>query len=145
MSWETVLRKRERYRKVFADFDPARVARFTKTRIERLLSDPSIIRNRAKIESTVSNAQAFLKIQRDFGSFDAYVWRFVSGKRKRSKRRSKNDVPTTSPQAEALSQDLRARGFRFVGPTICYAFMQAVGMVDDHAVDCAWRGRQRAP
>lgn len=138
LSWVTILRKRERYRTVFAGFDPARVARFTPARIERLLEDSGIVRNRAKVESTVTNARAFLRVQRELGSFDAYLWRFVGGMPLRRRRRSAADVPATSSQAQVLSKDLRARGFRFVGPTICYAFMQAVGMVDDHLVECAW-------
>lgn len=139
LSWLTILRKRERYRKVFAGFDPVRVARFTPAKIERLLDDPGIIRNRMKVESAVSNARAYLKVQREFGSFDAYAWRFVGGKPVRRKHRS--GIPATTPEAEALSKDLRLRGFRFVGPTIMYAFMQAVGMVDDHTTDCGGRRR----
>jgi DNA-3-methyladenine glycosylase I len=138
LSWETVLRKRERYRELFHDFDPARVARMTPARVEKLLLDPGIIRNRAKVESTVSNARAFLAVQKEFGSFDAFVWKFVGGKPLRSVRRRKGDVPATTPVAEALSKALRARGFRFVGPTICYAFMQAVGLVNDHLTTC-WK------
>jgi DNA-3-methyladenine glycosylase I len=134
LSWLTILRKRERYRTVFSNFDPARVARFTSAKIERLLEDPGIIRNRMKVESAVTNARAFLKVQREFGSFDAYVWRFVGGKPIRRKHRS--GIPTTTREAEALSKDLRLRGFRFVGPTIMYAYMQAVGMVDDHVAAC---------
>ena len=137
LSWETILRKRQHYRKVFADFDPGKVARFTPARVQRVLGDPGIVRNRAKVESTVSNARAFLKIQREFGSFDAYVWRFVGGKPLRRRRSSMRDIPSTSPEAEVLSKDLKARGFRFVGPTIIYAFMQAVGLVDDHVTGCA--------
>jgi DNA-3-methyladenine glycosylase I len=136
LSWSTILNKRERYRKVFAGFDPQRVARFTPARIARILEDAGIVRNRMKVESAVTNARAFLKVQREFGSFDAYVWRFADGKRA-PKRRSAKDIPVTSPQAEALSKDLRARGFTFVGPTICYAFMQAVGMVNDHLIRCS--------
>ncbi len=144
LSWLTILRKRDRYREVFAGFDPARVARFTPAKIERILQDPGIVRNRMKVESAVANARAYLKLQREFGSFDAYVWRFVGGKPVR--RRHRSGIPATSPEAEALSKDLRSRGFRFVGPTICYAFMQAVGMVNDHARGCAVSGaRPRLP
>jgi DNA-3-methyladenine glycosylase I len=139
LSWETILRKRDRYRETFAGFDPVKVARFTPGRIEKLMGDPGIIRNRLKIESTVSNARAFLAVQREFGSFDAYVWAFVGGKPIHNRLRNRDDVPATTPISDALSKDLKKRGFRFVGPTICYAFMQAVGMVDDHLIDCAAR------
>ncbi len=139
LSWETILRKRARYREVFFDFDPARVARITKARVENLLLDPGIIRNRAKVESTVSNAKAFLAVQREFGSFDTYLWRFVGGQPLDGRRRGA-DIPAETLESKALSKDLRARGFRFVGPTICYAFMQAVGMVNDHVLDCDWHG-----
>lgn len=135
LSWETILRKREAYRRVFHGFDPARVARMRRPAIEKALQDPSIVRNRAKVESTVSNARAFLAVQREFGSFDAFIWQFTGGKILRRRGRT---VPISSPQSEALSKALRERGFRFVGPTICYAFMQAVGMVNDHAAECAW-------
>jgi DNA-3-methyladenine glycosylase I len=140
LSWETILRKRERYREVFRDFDPSRVARITKAGVQRLMLDAGIIRNRLKIESTVSNAKAFLAVQREFGSFDAYLWRFVGGK-PLDGRRHGSDVPAETPESEAMSKDLRARGFRFVGPTICYAFMQATGMVNDHLLECAWHAR----
>jgi DNA-3-methyladenine glycosylase I len=143
LSWETILHKRDRYREAFAGFDPVKVARFTPARIEKLMGDPGIIRNRLKIESTVSNARAFLAVQREFGSFDAYVWAFVGGKPIRNRVRNRDDVPATTPISDALSKDLKARGFRFVGPTICYAFMQAVGMVDDHLVGCAARSATR--
>jgi DNA-3-methyladenine glycosylase I len=139
LSWETILRKRDRYREVFHDFDPAKVARMTPVRVEKLLADPGIIRNRAKIESTIENARAFVEIQREFGSFDAYVWRFVDGKPLRNTYRQRDQLPGESPQSEALSKDLRKRGMRFVGPTIMYAFMQATGLVNDHLVSCAWR------
>lgn len=139
LSWETVLRKRERYRSVFLDFDPQRVARMTPARVERLMGDEGIIRNRSKIESTVSNARAFLKVQDEFGSFDTYVWRFVDGKPVLNRPRTTEDIPAETPQSEALSKDLRKRGFRFVGPTIMYAFMQATGLVNDHLAVCAWR------
>ena len=136
LSWETILRKRERYRELFFEFDPQRVARMRAERIEKVLQDPGIIRNRAKVQSTVENAKAFLKIQREFGSFDAYVWPFVGGKPIRHRRRGMQEVPAVTPEAEKLSADLRKRGFRFVGPTIVYAFMQATGLVNDHLADC---------
>jgi len=136
LSWDTILRKRENYRKAFAQFDPARVARFTGARIERLLKDPGIVRNRLKIESAVTNARAFLQVQKEFGSFDAYVWRFVDGVPVRNRRRAGTPPPASTPVSDALSKDLRKRGFRFVGTTICYAYMQAAGLVDDHVVTC---------
>jgi DNA-3-methyladenine glycosylase I len=136
LSWSTVLKKRSNYRRAFADFDPARVARFTDKRVERLLKDPGIVRHRQKLESTVSNAKAFLDVQKEFGSFDRYIWQFVGGAPRTEKRRSLGDVPARTPESDALSKDLKRRGFSFVGSTICYAFMQAVGMVNDHAVSC---------
>jgi DNA-3-methyladenine glycosylase I len=139
LSWETILQKREGYRKAFAGFDPAKVARFTPARIARLLANPNIVRNRAKIESTVGNARAFLRVQREFGSFDAYIWGFVAGKTLRRPRKQLADLPAFTPEAKAMSDDLRRRGFRFVGPTICYAFMQAVGLVNDHVASCSFR------
>jgi DNA-3-methyladenine glycosylase I len=142
LSWETILLKRERYREVFHDFEPARVARITKAGIEKLLRDPGIVRNRLKVESTVGNAKAFLEVQREFGSFDAYVWRFVGGTPIDGRRRG-GDVPAETPESKALSNDLKARGFRFVGPTICYAFMQATGLVNDHLLQCGWHGRAK--
>ena len=142
LSWEIVLRRRERYRELFRNFDPALVARMTPARIEKILQDPGIIRNRAKIESAVANAKALLKIRREFGSFDAYIWRFVDGKPIVNRRRRAEDVPASTKQSEAMSRDLKKRGFSFVGPTICYAFMQAVGMVNDHRVSCDWHDRR---
>jgi DNA-3-methyladenine glycosylase I len=136
LSWETILRKREHYRRAFAAFDPARVARFTPARLERLLLDPGLVRNRLKIASTISNAAAFRAVQREHGSFDAYVWGFVDGAPRVNAWRSPSDLPARTAQSDALSRDLRRRGFRFVGSTICYAFMQAVGMVNDHTVAC---------
>jgi DNA-3-methyladenine glycosylase I len=136
LSWETILRKRERYREVFAGFDPARVARFDRRRVERLLRDPGIVRNRLKVEGAVRNARAFLEVQREFGSFDAWLWTFVGGRPLQPRRRTLRDCPATTPESDALSKDLRRRGFTFVGSTICYAFMQAVGMVNDHPVTC---------
>ncbi|HEY6325562.1 MAG TPA: DNA-3-methyladenine glycosylase I [Candidatus Cybelea sp.] len=137
LSWETVLRKRDRYRALFKNFDPVAVARITPARIEKILEDPGIIRNRAKVESVVGNAKALLKVRKEFDSFDAYVWSFVDGKPVVKRRRRTDKIPSSTPQSEAMSRDLRARGFRFVGPTICYAFMQAVGMVNDHLVSCS--------
>ena len=136
LSWETILRKREAYRHAFAGFDPAAVARFKPSRVERLLANPHIIRNRLKIASTVANAKAFLDVEREFGSYDAYVWRFVGGRPRVNRWRTARQVPARTDQSDALSRDLRRRGFRFVGSTICYAFMQAVGMVNDHTADC---------
>lgn len=136
LSWDTILRKRERYRQVFASFDPARVARFTAARCERILQDAGIVRNRAKVFGTVENAKAFLRVQEKFGSFDAFVWRFVDGRPVRKRRRTAGDIPSSTPLSDELSKDLRARGFTFVGTTICYSFMQAIGMVDDHLVTC---------
>lgn len=136
LSWSTVLNKREAYRHAFDNFDPAKVARFTAARIEKLILDPGIIRNRLKIESSVKNARAFLKIQQDFGTFDDYCWRFVNGKPKRNKWSINKQVPATSPESDAFSKDLKQRGFNFVGSTIIYAHMQAVGMVNDHLTDC---------
>jgi len=136
LSWATVLKKREAYRKAFARFEPAWVARFTEKKIVTLLKNPGIIRNRLKVAAAVTNARAFLAVQKEFGSFDAYVWRFVGGKPIRNRRRSMKDIPATSLESDALSADLKRRGFKFVGSTIIYAHMQAVGMVNDHVVDC---------
>jgi len=133
LSWETILNKRENYRKAFAGFDPKKVARFPGAKIKKLLKDPGIVRNKLKINSTITNAKAFLAVQKEFGSFDAYIWRFVGGKPKVNPGRK---VPASSPESDELSKDLLRRGFKFVGSTICYAFMQAVGMVDDHAPHC---------
>jgi DNA-3-methyladenine glycosylase I len=133
LSWETILRKRAGYRKAFAGFDPAKVARFGATDKRKLLKNEGIVRNRLKIDSAVTNAKAFLAVQKEFGSFDAYVWRFVDGKPRINR---SNKVPVTTAQSDALSKDLLKRGFKFVGSTICYAYMQAVGMVDDHSNDC---------
>jgi DNA-3-methyladenine glycosylase I len=136
LSWETILKKRDAYRSAFVGFDPARVARFTPARVERLVRNPGIVRNRLKIESTVRNARAFLAVQREFGSFDAYVWGFVGGAPLVNHWRSLRQVPARTPESDTLSRDLLGRGFKFVGSTICYAFMQAVGMVNDHTIDC---------
>jgi DNA-3-methyladenine glycosylase I len=142
LSWITILRKRAAYRAAFAGFDPARVARFDRRRVQRLLHDPGIVRHRLKIESTVSNARAFLAVQREFGSFDRYLWGFVGGRPIVTRRRSLMQVPARSVESDRLSEDLRRRGFRFVGSTICYALMQAVGLVDDH-IDGCFKARRR--
>jgi DNA-3-methyladenine glycosylase I len=134
LSWETILRKRENYRRAFDNFNPQKVAKYDERKIAKLLSDEGIIRNRLKISSATANAKAFLKIQKEFGSFDNYVWKFVDGKPKRLKRGA--PVPVTTPDSDALSRDLKRRGFNFVGSTICYSFMQAVGMVNDHGSEC---------
>jgi DNA-3-methyladenine glycosylase I len=135
LSWSTILHKREGYRKAFSGFDPAKVARFDARRVERLLANPAIVRNRGKVESTVANAKAVIAAQRELGSFDAYLWSFVGGKPIRNRWKG-GDIPSETPESKAMSKDLRSRGFRFVGPTICYAFMEAVGMVNDHATRC---------
>lgn len=136
LSWETILRKRDAYRRAFAGFDPQRVARFSAKKISSLMRDEGIVRNRLKIESTVTNAKAFLAVQREFGSFDAYVWRLVGGKPMVNRRRRMGDVPAKTAESDALSKDLLKRGFKFAGSTICYAYMQAVGLVDDHVGGC---------
>jgi len=136
LSWSTVLNKREGYRRAFAGFDPERVARFNKRSVERLLSNPDIIRNRLKVEAAVNNARRFLEVQEEFSSFHRYVWRFVGGVPLQHRYRRHRQVPATSRESDALSKDLKDRGFRFVGSTIIYAHMQAVGMVNDHLVDC---------
>lgn len=136
LSWMTILRKRENYRKAFAQFDPALVAQYGEQKIAELLGDPGIVRNRLKINAAILNARNVLNIQREFGSFDAYLWSFVGGSPQRNAWRSLAEIPAKTHLAEAMSKDLAGRGFKFVGPTICYAFMQAVGMVNDHLVDC---------
>jgi DNA-3-methyladenine glycosylase I len=136
LSWSTVLRKRENYRRAFQGFDPKIVAHYTKRDVERLLKDDGIIRNRLKIESAIINAKMFLEIQKEFGSFDTYIWQFTDGKTVQHQCRRLADIPATSKESDAMSKDLKKRGFRFVGSTICYAFMQAAGMVNDHLVDC---------
>jgi DNA-3-methyladenine glycosylase I len=136
LSWETILRKRENYRRAFDRFDPAKIARYNRRRIRRLLSNPGIVRNRLKIAAAISNAKAFLAVQKEFGNFEKYVWRFVGGRPKKNNWGSSRRVPSRTAESAALSKDLKRRGFRFVGSTICYAFMQAVGMVNDHARDC---------
>jgi DNA-3-methyladenine glycosylase I len=136
LSWAIVLGKREGYRRAFSQFDPVKVARFDAKKVDRLTADPSIIRNRMKIEAAVRNARAFLKVQDEFGSFDAYCWRFVEGRPKANRRRTIRDIPATTPESDAFSTDLKKRGFSFVGSTVIYAHMQAVGMVNDHVVGC---------
>ena len=136
LSWATVLRKRDGYRKAFADWDPVKVARFTDKRIEKLMGDASIIRNRAKINATVNNAKVFLKVQEDFGDFDAYIWRFVDGKPVVNEWKSMKEVPATTPLSDTVSKDMKQRGFKFVGSTVIYAHLQATGLVNDHTTDC---------
>jgi DNA-3-methyladenine glycosylase I len=136
LSWRTVLHKREGYRQAFAGFDPEKVARFTPAKIEKLLLNPGIIRNRLKVQAAVNNARLFLKVQEEFGSFDAYIWRFVNGKPIVNHWKSLKQLPATSKESDALSKDLKQRGFKFVGSTVIYAHMQAAGMVNDHLVDC---------
>ncbi len=136
LSWSTILNKREAYRKAFDDFYPAKVARYSEKRMAKLLENPGIVRNRLKVQAAVANARAFLEVQKEFGSFDKYVWPFVGGRPVLNRRKSIKDVPATSPESDALSLDLKKRGFKFVGSTILYAHMQAVGMVNDHEVGC---------
>jgi len=136
LSWSIVLRKREGYRRAFSDFDPEKVARYAGKRVQKLLGNPEIIRNRLKIESAVRNAKAFLAVQKEFGSFDSYCWRFVDGLSRLNRRKAMREIPATSPESDAFSKDLKRRGFTFVGSTVIYAHMQAVGMVNDHLVDC---------
>ena len=141
LSWSTILRKRDNYRKAFAQFDPVKVARFSDSKVEKLLQNPGIVRNRLKVNSTVANAKAFLKIQKEYGSFDQYIWQFVDGQPLINRWRTLAEVPAQTEQSQQMSKDLKKRGFNFVGPTICYAFMQATGMVNDHTTDC-FRYRQ---
>ncbi len=136
LSWNTILNKRENYRKAFDGFDAARVARYDRRKIERLLRDPGIVRNKLKIASTVGNARAFLQVQKEFGSFDAYIWQFVGGKPRVNSLKSMKQLLASTPESDTMSKDLKKRGFNFVGSTICYAFMQAVGLVNDHVVTC---------
>ena len=136
LSWSTVLNKRENYRKAFAGFDPNKIARFTPKDVTKLLQNAGIIRNRAKIEAAINNAQRFLDIQKEFGTFARYIWAFVGGKPKKNKLKHVKDLPAITPEAEALSKDLKQRGFKFLGPTVMYAHMQATGMVNDHIVTC---------
>jgi len=136
LSWDTILRKRARYREVLDAFDPEKVSHYGAKKVRELLADPGIIRNRLKIDSTISNARLFLKVQQEFGSFDAYIWRFVGGQPKQSSWKTHQRVPAKTAESDAMSKDLSKRGFRFVGSTICYALMQATGMVNDHVVTC---------
>ncbi len=136
LSWDTILKKREGYRAAFDGFDAEIIGGYGKRKVKQLLADPGIIRNRLKIDSTIRNAGAFLAVREEFGSFDAYIWGFVGGRPKVNARRSTDEVPARTPESDAMSKDLKRRGFNFVGSTICYAFMQAVGMVNDHTVDC---------
>ena len=138
LSWITILRKRENYRKAFDNFNAKKIAAYNGKKIKELLRNEGIVRNRLKIEATVSNAKAFLEVQKEFGSFDKYIWQFVAGKPKHNSPASFKDIPATTAESDAMSKDLKKRGFRFVGSTICYAFMQATGMANDHVVDC-WR------
>ena len=136
LSWATILKKRENYRRAFAGFDPARIARFNSRSVARLLGDEGIVRNRLKVESTLSNARCFLEVQEERGSFDAYLWNFVDGSPVQERRRRHADIPARTTLSDALSKDLKGRGFRFVGSTICYAYLQAVGVVNDHQLSC---------
>ena len=136
LSWSTILNKREGYRRAFADFDPGTVARFSGRKVDRLLADPSIVRNRLKVESAVANAREVLRLQEEEGSLDAYLWSFVDGTQKVNRYRALGDIPAETPESKSMSKALKGRGFRFVGPTVCYAFMQACGLVNDHVVSC---------
>jgi len=136
LSWDTILRKRDNYRKAFDNFEPVKVARYSGKRVEKLLANPGIVRNRLKIAAAIVNAKSFLAVQEEAGSFDSYIWQFVGGSPKRNLWRSHQKVPASTRESDAMSKDLARRGFKFVGSTICYAFMQAVGMVNDHTVDC---------
>ncbi len=136
LSWSTILRKRNGYRKAFDNFDARKISRYSESDVSCLLGNPEIIRNRLKINATISNARAFLQVQEQFGSFDSYIWQFVNGKPIQNSREKMKDIPATTPVSETMSKDLKKRGFKFVGPTVCYAFMQAVGMVNDHIVTC---------
>jgi DNA-3-methyladenine glycosylase I len=138
LSWSTILKKREGYRKAFADFDANKVARFSEKKLEKILLDPGIVRNRLKVYAAVNNAKQFLKLQKEFGSFEKYIWQFVGGKPIVNKRKTMKEVPATTPESDALSKDLIKRGFKFVGSTVIYAHMQACGLVNDHLIDC-WR------
>jgi DNA-3-methyladenine glycosylase I len=136
LSWLTILRKRENYRRAFSGFNPRAVARFDQRKVEALLADPGIVRNRLKIEGAIAGARAFLAVQKEFGSFDRYIWSFVGGRTARNSWMELREIPSRTPESEAMSRDLVKRGFRFVGPTICYAYMQAAGLVNDHVVTC---------
>src|SRR5262245_4139823 len=136
LSWSTILAKRDAYRKAFSNFNPQKVSKYSNEKLSELLANPGIVRNRLKIESTVRNARAFLEVQKEFGSFDRYIWQFVGGKPLTNKWKSGSRLPAQTPESVSMSKDLLKRGFNFVGPTVCYAFMQAVGLVNDHLVDC---------
>jgi DNA-3-methyladenine glycosylase I len=136
LSWSTILRKREGYRRAFDNFDARKISKYSESTVSRLLSNSEIIRNRLKINATITNARAFLQVQKEFGSFDRYIWQFVNGKPIQNSWRKMTDISSSTPESDAMSKDLQKRGFKFIGPTICYAFMQAVGMVNDHVVDC---------
>jgi len=143
LSWNTILNKRDNYRRAFDGFDPKRVARYDQRKLKQLLADAGIVRNKLKIAAAIENAKAFLRVQEEFGSFDRYIWQFVGGKPRLNQWRSVRQVPARTAESDAMSKDLQRRGFKFVGSTICYAFMQAVGMVNDHSVDCFCRARRR--
>ncbi len=136
LSWDTILKKREHYRKVYDGFDAKKIARYTQRKVDKLLADPGIVRNRLKVAASIGNAKAFLAVCEQFGSFDSYIWSFVGGKTKKNRFKSLKEIPATTEQSDAMSKDLKKRGFKFVGSTICYAYMQAVGMVNDHEVGC---------
>jgi DNA-3-methyladenine glycosylase I len=136
LSWSTILRKRDGYRKAFDNFDARKISKYSKTDVSRLLANPEIIRNRLKINAAITNARAFLQVQKEFGSFDNYIWQFVNGRPIQNSWRKMTDIPSSSAESKAMSKDLQKRGFKFIGTTICYAFMQAVGMVNDHVVGC---------
>ena len=136
LSWDTILKKRESYRRAFHNFDPARIARYGEKDVQRLLADAGIVRNRLKVQAAIVNAQKVLEVQEEFGSFDSYIWQFVSGRVIKNAFKSLSEIPASTTQSDAMSKELRRRGFKFVGSTICYAFMQAVGLVNDHTVDC---------
>lgn len=136
LSWITILKKRENYRRAFDNFDPEKIARYDTRKVKQLLKNEGIIRNRLKIEAAIQNAKAFLAVQKEFGSFDSYIWQFIGGKQKANRWKSLKQIPSTTPESDTMSKDLKKRGFKFVGSTICYAFMQAVGMVNDHLQDC---------
>jgi DNA-3-methyladenine glycosylase I len=136
LSWETILKKRENYREAFDGFDAGKIEKYDRWKVRGLMANPGIVRNRLKIEATISNAKAFLAVQKEYGSFDSYIWQFVGGKTKKNSWPSSQRLPASTPESDAMSKDLKRRGFRFVGSTICYAFMQAVGMVDDHSRQC---------
>lgn len=143
LSWNTILNKRDNYRRAFDGFDPQRVARYDQRKVKQLLADAGIVRNKLKIAAAIENAKAFLRVQEEFGSFDRYIWQFVGGKPRVNKWRSLRQLPARTAESDAMSKDLQRRGFKFVGSTICYAFMQAVGMVNDHTVDCFCRTRRK--